>query len=153
HRCQQLNFSCGAISTFLTSGLLLALASFFVLWRLFALLRWYRARARTESRELVPTAGSVLDEGVGGDELGRVVMADLHERRTRPHVVVGGVGTGKTAVLVRLTELLADKRAVPVPVRLRDATESLDFERLAQERFLSEVNRRLLSSSEGETIW
>jgi hypothetical protein len=152
-RCARLGFSCGAISNFLTSGLLLALASFFVLWRLFGLLRWYRARARTESRELVPTAGSILDEVVGRDELCKVVMADLHERRTRPHVLVGGVGTGKTAVLVRLTELLADKRGVPVPVRLRDAAESLDFERLAQERFLSEVNRRLLSTSEGETIW
>ena len=152
-RCAQLGFSCGAISNFLTSGLLLALASFFVLWRLFGLMRRYRVRARTESRELVPTAGSILDEVVGRDELCKVVMADLHERRTRPHVLVGGVGTGKTAVLVRLTELLADKRAVPVPVRLRDAAEVLDFERLAQERFLSEVNQRLISSSEGETIW
>jgi hypothetical protein len=80
-------------------------------------------------------------------------MGDMHERRTRPHVLVGGVGTGKTAVLVRLTELLADKRAVPVPVRLRDATKVLDFESLAQERFLSEVNQRLISSAEGETIW
>src|SRR5258708_13034604 len=82
-------------------------------------------------------------------------MAALHERRTRPHVLVGGVGAGKTAVLVRLTELLADKRAVPVPVRLRDATEILDFESLARERFLSEVNQnqRLIFSSEGEPIW
>ena len=49
-------------------------------------------------------------------------MADLHDRGVRPHVLVGGVGTGKTAVLVRLTELLAEKRAIPVPVKLRDAT-------------------------------
>ncbi|HEY6275145.1 MAG TPA: NACHT domain-containing protein [Streptosporangiaceae bacterium] len=152
-RCAQLGFSCGAISNLLTSGLLIALASFFLLWRFFGLVRQYRVRATTESRELVPTAGSILDEVVGRDELCKVVMADLRERRMRPHVLVGGVGTGKTAVLVRLTELLADKRAVPVPVRLRDATEVLDFERLARERFLSEVNRRLISSSEGETIW
>ncbi len=154
-RCAPLGFTCGAISNVLTSVLLLAVASFFVLWRLFGLLRRYRARARTESRELVPTAGTILDEVVGRDELCKVVMADLHERRTRPHVLVGGVGAGKTAVLVRLTELLADKRAVPVPVRLRDATEILDFESLARERFLSEVNQnqRLIFSSEGETIW
>jgi len=154
-RCAPLGFTCGAISNVLTSVLLLAVASFFVLWRLFGLLRQYRARARTESRELVPTAGTILDEVVGRDELCKVVMADLHERRTRPHVLVGGVGAGKTAVLVRLTEFLADKRAVPVPVRLRDATEILDFESLARERFLSEVNQnqRLIFSSEGETIW
>ena len=152
-RCAQLGLSCGAISNFLTSGLLLSLASFFLLWRLFGLLRWYRARARAESRELVPTAGTILDEVVGRDELCKVVMADLRERRPRPHVLVGGVGTGKTAVLVRLTEFLADRRAVPVPIRLRDATDALDFESLAQRRFLSEVNQRLISSSEGETIW
>jgi hypothetical protein len=152
-RCEQLGFSCGALSNFATSGLLLALASSFVLWRFYGLLRRYRLRARTESRELVPTAGAILDEVVGRDELCKVVMADLHERGARPHVLVGGVGTGKTAVLVRLTEFLADQRAVPVPVRLRDATEVLDFEALAQERFLAEVNQRLISTSEGETIW
>jgi hypothetical protein len=152
-RCASLGFSCGAISNFLTSGLLLALASFFLLWRLYGLLGWYRDRARTQSRELVPTAGAILDEVVGRDELCKVVMADLHERRPRPHVLVGGVGTGKTAVLVRLTEFLAERRAVPVPIRLRDAADVLDFESLAQERFLSEVSQRLISSSEGETIW
>jgi hypothetical protein len=152
-RCASLGFTCGAVSNVLASVLLLAVASFFVLWRLFRLLRWYRLKARTGSRELVPTAGAILDEVVGRDELCKVVMADLHERRTRPHVLVGGVGAGKTAVLVRLTELLADKRAVPVPVRLRDAAKVLDFESLAQERFLSEVNQRLISSAEGEIIW
>ena len=152
-RCASLGLTCGAVSNVLTTVLLLALASFFLLWRLFRLQRWYRVRARTASRELVPTAGAILDEVVGRDELCQVVMADLHERGTRPHVLVGGVGTGKTAVLVKLTELLADKRAVPVPVRLRDATEALDFEKLAQECFRSEVNQRLISSAEAETIW
>jgi hypothetical protein len=153
HRCASLGFTCGAVSNVLTSALLLAVASFFVLWRLFRLLRHYRVRARTGSRDLVPTAGRILDEVVGRDELCKVVIADLRERQRRPHVLVGGVGTGKTAVLVRLTELLAEKRAVPVPVRLRDATEALDFESMAQERFLSEVNQLLISSGEGETIW
>src|SRR5262245_66674459 len=39
HRCSQLGSSCGALSNFATSGLLLAVASAFVLWRLYALLR------------------------------------------------------------------------------------------------------------------
>lgn len=152
-RCQDLGFSCGALSNFATSGLLLAIASAFVLWRLYALLRRYQDRARNESRELVPTAGAILDQVVGRDELCKVLMADLHDRRTRPHVLVGGVGTGKTAVLVRLTEFLAGKGAVPVPVRLRDAGNELDFEHLARDRFLSEVNQHVLNSAEGETIW
>jgi NACHT domain len=152
-RCGPLGFSCGAITNILTSVLLIALATFFLLWRIFGLVRQYRGRARADSRELVPTAGTILDDVVGRDELCQVVMADLHERRMRPHVLVGGVGTGKTAVLVRLTEMLADKHAIPVPVRLRDARETLDFEAMAQERFLGEVNQRLISLAEGETIW
>src|SRR5215475_8011793 len=152
-RCAKLSFSCGALSNFATSGLLLAIASAFVLWRLYRLLGRYQARARNESRELVPTAGTILDQVVGRDELCKVLMADLHDRRTRPHVLVGGVGTGKTAVLVRLTEFLADQGAVPVPVRLRDSGSELDFESLARDRFLSEVNQYVLNSAEGETIW
>src|ERR1039458_3719352 len=69
-RCAQLGFSCGALSNFATSGLLLAIASAFLLWRLYTLLRRYQARARTESRELVPTAGTILDPVVGRAELG-----------------------------------------------------------------------------------
>ena len=55
-RCAQLGFSCGALSNFGTSGLLLAIAAAFLLWRLYRLLRRYQARARNESRELVLTA-------------------------------------------------------------------------------------------------
>jgi hypothetical protein len=98
----------------------------------------------------VPTAGTILEEVVGRDELCKVLMVDLHDRGTRPHILVGGVGTGKTAVLVKLTEFLADKGAVPVPIRLRDAGNELDFEDQARERFLDEVNQYVLNSAEGE---
>ncbi len=151
--CSGLSFSCGVVSNLLASVVLVALASAFVLWRLVRLQRRYRARARDESRELVPTAGAIIDRVVGRDDLCKAVMADLHDGGTRPHVLVGGVGTGKTAVLVRLTELLAEKHAIPVAIRLRDATTDLDFETMARDRFLDEVNRLLLSQAEGETIW
>jgi hypothetical protein len=152
-RCAALGFSCGIATNILASGVLVALASAYVLSRLFRLQRRYRARARADSRELVPTAGAIIDQVVGRDELCMAVMTDLHDRGSRPHVIMGGVGTGKTAVLVKLTELLAEKRAIPVPIRLRDATTELDFESLARNRFLSEVNPGLSSSAEGETIW
>ncbi len=151
-QCSALGFSCGIVTNLLASGVLVAFASAFLLWRLFGLQKRYWVRARDDSRELVPTAGAIIDQVVGRDELCLAVMTDLHDRGTRPHVVVGGVGTGKTAVLVRLTEMLAEKRAIPVPIRLRDAAE-LDFEELARVRFLSEVNRSLISTAEGETIW
>ena len=121
-KCTALSFSCGILTNVLASGVLVVFASLFVLWRLFGLQRRYRAKARDESRELVPTAGAIIDQVVGRDELCKAVMADLRDRGTRPHVIVGGVGAGKTAVLVRLTELLAEKKAIPVPIRLRDAT-------------------------------
>jgi hypothetical protein len=152
-RCAALGFSCGIATNILASGVLVAFASTFVLWRLFGLQRRYRVRAREDSRELVPTAGAIIDQVVGRDELCMAVMTDLHDRGSRPHVIVGGVGTGKTAVLVRLTEYLAEKRAIPVPIKLRDATTELDFEAMARTRFLSEVNPGLISSAEGETIW
>ncbi len=152
-RCTGLGFSCGVATNIIASGVLVAFASSFLLWRLFGLQRRYWVKAREDSRELVPTAGAIIDQVVGRDELCMAVMTDLHDRASRPHVIVGGVGTGKTAVLVRLTEYLAEKRAIPVPIKLRDATTELDFEALARTRFLSEVNPGLISSAEGETIW
>jgi len=152
-RCSSLGFSCGIVTNILASGVLVALASSFVLWRLFGLQRRYRIRALIDSRELVPTAGAIIDRVVGRDDLCKAVMADLHDRGTRPHIIAGGVGTGKTAVLVRLTELLAEKHAIPVPIKLRDATADFDFETLARDRFLNEVNPGLFSFAEGETIW
>jgi len=152
-RCAALGFSCGVATNIIASGVLVAFASSFLLWRLFGLQRRYRIKAREDSRELVPTAGAIIDQVVGRDELCMAVMTDLHDRTTRPHVIVGGVGTGKTAVLVRLTEYLAEKRAIPVPIKLRDATTELDFEGMARTRFLNEVNPGLISSAEGETIW
>ena len=152
-RCGALGFSCGVATNIIASGVLVAFASSFLLWRLFGLQRSYRAKAREESRELVPTAGAIIDQVVGRDELCMAVMTDLHDRTSRPHVIVGGVGTGKTAVLVRLTEYLAEKRAIPVPIKLRDATTELDFEAMARTRFLNEVNPGLISAAEGETIW
>jgi hypothetical protein len=115
--------------------------------------RGYQVRARSEARRLVPTAGAMIGQVVGRDDLCTVLVAHLRDRRSRPHLLVSGEGTGKTAVLVRLTELLADEGVVPVPVRLRDASYELDFEYLARERFLNEVNPYLVSSDEGETIW
>ena len=90
---------------------------------------------------------------MGRDDLCQVLMEDLRDRDSGlPHVLVGGVGTGKTAVVVLLTEMLAKRRAVPVPIRLRDA-ETLDFSELAKVRFMETVNERLASAGEGEKVW
>jgi len=115
--------------------------------------RSYRARGSVEARALIPTAGAIVDQIVGRDDLCRMLIADLRERGARPHILVGSAGTGKTAALVRITELLADKHIVPVPVRLQDCENDLDFEGLARERFFNDVDPLLMSFEEAEKIW
>ncbi|MFH9088010.1 ATP-binding protein [Streptomyces sp. NPDC017673] len=117
--------------------------------------RRYLAKARKHPRRLVPTAGPDIAEIVGREEIVRVLAQRLRQRDTRrPYLLVGGVGTGKTAVLVRLTELLARQHAVPVPIRLRDATGAdLNFERMARERFAEEAPRGILARTKNDRVW
>jgi hypothetical protein len=147
--------SCGLIASFLVPILTLALVTaFFLLGRLWYLRRLYLRTARTRPQDMVPTAGSIIGGVVGRDELCRVIIADVRDTNTRrPHVVVGGIGAGKTALLVRLTGLLAQQRAVPVAVRLRDAQSKLDFRELAREKFLADLESSILSNTEGEKVW
>lgn len=153
--CNKTSFSCNVLAGTLGPLLSLALAStLFLLVRLWLVSRPYVRKARDEPHNVVQTAGSMIGEVVGRDELCHVMIEDLRDPSIRrPHVVIGGVGTGKTAVLVRLTELLAERGAVPVPIRLRDAQESLDFRELARKRFVTDTNTGLLSDSEGEKVW
>ena len=155
NRCDQRALSCGAITSFLVPILTLALVTaFFLLGRLWYLRRRYLHTARARPQDMVPTAGSIIGDVVGRDELCRVMIADVRDTSTRrPHVVVGGIGTGKTALLVRLTQLLAKQHAVPVAVRLRDAQDKLDFGELARKKFLADQQSSLLSDTEGEKVW
>jgi hypothetical protein len=154
-RCQQASFSCGTLAGALVPVLSIAVASaIFLLFRLRHVRRPYVRRAKDNARDVVPSAGSIVGEVVGRDELCNVIIDDVRDPHTRrPHVVVGGVGAGKTALLVQLTKLLAERGAVPVPVRLRDAQRGLDFRELARRRFLGEADQRLLSDTEGEKVW
>jgi hypothetical protein len=153
--CDNTGFSCDALSGTLAPIFSIALASaVFLFYRLSRVHRPYVQRAKERPAEMVETAGRIIGEVVGRDELCQVMIRDLRDRDTRrPQVVVGGVGTGKTALLVRLTELLAKRGAVPVPVRLRDAQDQLDFHELARRRFLADANAALLSDTEGEKVW
>ena len=155
NRCQQRALSCGVLASFLVPLLTLALVSaFFLLGRLWYLRKRYLRTARAKPQDVVPTAGGIIGDVVGRDELCRVMIADLRDTSTRrPHVVVGGIGTGKTAVLVRLTELLAHQHAVPVAVRLRDARTTLNFGELARKKFIADLESSILSDNEGEKAW
>jgi hypothetical protein len=152
--CRNTGFSCDVLAG--TLGPLFSLAfasSLFLLVRLWLVRRPYTSKAREQPEQVVDTSGSIIGEVVGRDELCHVLIEDLRDRDTRrPHVIVGGVGTGKTALLVRLTRLLAERGAVPVPVRLRDA-QDLDFRELARKRFVADANAKVLSDAEGEKVW
>ncbi|NIJ09902.1 hypothetical protein FHU38_000246 [Saccharomonospora amisosensis] len=112
--------------------------------------RAFTKRAVKNTREFVPTAkGSIIQDVVGRDQMCYVLKENLRDpNERRPHLLVGGPGAGKTAVIVRLTKLLAKNRAVPVPLRLRDLGDGteLDFSELARKRFCREVDEAMLES-------
>ena len=153
--CGDTDYSCGVTSGIGMTFLSLAFAgAVFFLYRL-GRLRWpFVRQARDEPKRLVETAGTIIGSVVGRDELCNVIIDDLKERRDRrPHIVIGGVGVGKTALLVELTRTLAEHGAVPVPIRLREARTELDFESLARKRFISVVGRSAHSDAETERAW
>jgi hypothetical protein len=155
-RCSNgMTMSCGALTGFILPWLSVALATALFLFR--RLRRVPRPRQKTaidKPHKLVPTAGSIAGEVVGRDEVCKVLIDNLHTGHDRrPHLIVGGVGTGKTAVIVQLVRLLAEHRAIPVVIRMRDADRHFSFRRLACDQFQREIGMGLLSSAEGDKIW
>jgi hypothetical protein len=153
-RCGEAAFSCGIVGGLLISivPIVIAVLSLLV-WRLRRVRDRYRQHAADHPEELVEAAMSTR-RVVGRDGLCTVIQDNLQApSNRRPYVVVGGVGVGKTAVLVRLTELLAERGAVPVPIRLREAQQDLDFMALARRKFLHEAAPWLASDAEGDTVW
>jgi hypothetical protein len=153
--CRQMGYSCGVMGGIVMSFLSLALGSaIFLLLRLHRIRGPYKRKAKTDPAAMVPTVGAVHGDVVGRDELCNVIMDDLRNRDgRRPHILIGGVGTGKTAVLVQLTRVLAQNGAVPVVIRLRDAQSELDFRDLARRRFTAQIESTLRSSGEGDKVW
>ncbi|MES4900770.1 MULTISPECIES: ATP-binding protein [unclassified Streptomyces] len=127
------------------------------------LLYWYHKakkpivdKAKAAPHELVPTAGTLIDRIVGRRELSQCIVQTLRDRKLRkPYLLVGGVGVGKTAVLVELTRMLAQQGAVPVPIHLRDADGhgELDFEKMARRRMAEEADQGVLASGQIDKTW
>ncbi|MFJ7043865.1 NACHT domain-containing protein [Streptomyces sp. NPDC101112] len=149
--------ACDTVSGVAMPMLLFAASTLlFLSWRLWQVRRYCTYQARHYPGRLVQTAGSLMDEVVGRDQLCNAIMKNLNDKKVRrPHVVVGGVGVGKTALLVRLAQKLAAKGAVPIPVRLRDVQgdEPLDFGELALARFREIVRAKVRSEGEVDRIW
>ncbi|MFJ4541370.1 NACHT domain-containing protein [Streptomyces tibetensis] len=154
-QCKADGFSCTVLQSLFMPFLTLALATVtYLFFRFSHVRRAYVRKALEDPHELVETAGGIFGRVVGRDQLCAVLMEDLRDRRfRRTHVVVGGIGTGKTALVVLLTQRLAERGAVPVPLRLRAAEKDLDFRELAFERFCREVQGTIRSAAEAEKVW
>ncbi|HEY6499450.1 MAG TPA: ATP-binding protein [Streptosporangiaceae bacterium] len=154
-RCGKYSAACGAEVGFLIPILTVALASAtFLFFRLRRVTSPVVKKAKNNPQRMVETATPDIDEVVGRNELCRVIMEDIHHPDTRrPHLLVGGVGTGKTAVLVQLTKLFAQHHAVPVPIRLREAEDQLNFRKMAHARFLAMAESSMLSTDDAEKVW
>jgi hypothetical protein len=156
-RCQINSASCAVLAGITVPVLSIAFASAtFLFFRVARVRKGYRRKARKHPRDLVPTAGRILERVVGRDELCYVIMDNVAERRSRQaFLIVGSVGAGKTAVLVQLTKLLANAKAIPVPIMLREAqSESeLDFREMAYSKFSSDVAGSLLYEGESKRAW
>ena len=152
-RCGDRSFSCGIFAGLLVTIVPLLLAyALLVFWRVESVRRKYLAYAQKHPAELVES-GSKTREVVGRDDLCDVIQLDLQDRESRrPHVLVGGVGVGKTAVLVQLTRLLAEREAVPVPIRLRESQGGLDFHELARSRF-KKIVESWVSGNSADEVW
>jgi hypothetical protein len=157
YRCQNNALSCGLLSGIVVPLLTIALGStIFISFRLFRVRKGYQRRAKSYSRYLVPTAGRMLERVQGRDELCSVIMDNLVDRQTRrAFVVVGGVGAGKTALLVQLTSMLAKANAIPVPVMLREvqSESGLDFRELANSTFSASVAGLLWRRGDSQRTW
>jgi hypothetical protein len=154
-RCDQTGFACTiASSIFFTVAPLVVASGLFLYSRFRRAKRPLVKDAKERTTQFVETAGDIVGTVVGRDDLCDIVQADLRDRkRRRPHVIVGGVGAGKTAVIVQLTQRLGRSGAVPVPVRLRDVEAEVDILGLAKRRFLRDVEASDVSAADAERIW
>lgn len=154
-RCDQTGFACTIASSIFFTVVPLVVGSFvFVFWRLRRVQRPLVKLARSTPAEIVDTAGEIVGNVVGRDDVCEMLIDNLRERdRRRPYVIVGGIGVGKTAALVRLTQLLAERGAVPIPIRLRDVQDNLDFLEMARDKFLRETQSSTWLAAEAERAW
>lgn len=153
--CASSGFGCNVVTQFIFTWAALAVGYWiFVSWRYRQVRKTYAGFAKEHPNELVETAGSIVGPVVGRNDLCDILQEDMRNADTRqPHVLVGGLGIGKTAVLVQLTKFLAERGAIPVPIRLRDVKNRIDFLEMARHRFVDVLGFRLRSAAEAERVW
>ncbi|MGS2615477.1 NACHT domain-containing protein [Micromonospora sp. LZ34] len=153
------SYYCGQVEGFVKGPLVLALGlAVFLLWRYLRVRRWYERNALRNRRMVIPTAERDISgvHVVGRDELCELMIQRLRdEDNRRPLLLVGGIGTGKTATLVRLAEMLMATDVVPIGIDLRTVTDSekLNFHQLAQAQFERTIDTQLHAAGEADKVW
>ncbi|PGH44500.1 hypothetical protein COO58_08715 [Micromonospora sp. WMMA1996] len=130
--------------------------SLFYLFTRFRVYPAYQRIARRTPEELISTSNDLLGDVVGRDELCEVLIERIRDPDVRcPIVLVGGVGAGKSAVLVKLAHELARRGIVPIALRARDldVTTDVDFEKEARQRFIDRIDPNLYSGGQGDRLW
>ncbi|MET7378793.1 ATP-binding protein [Streptomyces sp. NPDC005526] len=144
----------GVLAALGLSSTAVVAAVWFIFWRFRRARGYYLRKAKRHPDELVKP-GSIIGEVVGRDRLCDALMNDLHDcHQRRPHIIVGTIGVGKTALLVRLTQRLAEKGVAPVVLQLRDVKNGdFNFSELAKNKFRDEMLERVISTAEAEKVW
>ncbi|MBO4208693.1 NACHT domain-containing protein [Micromonospora echinofusca] len=152
-------YYCGQVQEFVKAPLYVALGlAVFLGGRYLLVGRWYRRNALENRQMVMPSAERDIGDVriVGRDELCELIIARLRDNHTRrPLILVGGIGTGKTATLVRLAELLASTDVVPIGIELRGVNTpgELNFRQLARTRFQQTIDTQLRAEGEADKVW
>jgi hypothetical protein len=100
---------------------------------------------------LAPPPRSLIANVVGREPLVMDLASELAEGDT-PLIVVGPTGSGKTMVLLALTQYLAVKGQVPVPVSMRNG-DTINFERAARAAFHEAFPQRTEEEADKQWRW
>jgi hypothetical protein len=153
-RCQKTPLGCNVVTeVFVTIFVALVALTWFFVWRRRRIAGHYRKRARQDPARLFRAPSEIEHAAVREDLLKSIAEDICRPRHRRPQVVLGGIGAGKTTTAVQLTKWLADRGAVPIPLELGDVDDDLDLFDLAKEKFVENVEDKLLSEDQGDRVW
>ena len=115
--------------------------------------RFYQRLAKFSPQALLPGATENLRR-IERDALYRELHAEIMANPAgTPHVVLGPAGAGKTTALQGLVSHLADHGLTPVVIRQYTYEGVADLAGLLRQSFMSVVDRRLHTDSQGDALW
>jgi hypothetical protein len=115
----------------------------------------FTEKAREEPHRLLNVGGDRHGDVVGRSELIKLIASELDassDAEPEPMLISGEVGSGRTALLLRLVSELAQRYWVPVPVAVT-GDGPIDLAEEARKCFSQEVTSVLASEDEADVVW